>query len=632
MKVSYAPIIVLTRIPLFSSLPLAALVSCSLLPLADAQETVPSQAIETFDFDTGFFGLQRGLDSDGFSFGWSDSNNAGGEAGELGGTFARNGDSTNHYVADANIGSITRNLPLTISGRFVITENLNMDGWIHVGYINRETAAANPQTESQNQIGLAIAEPNDGSGAFRIMVVSNSSAGRVRGNLQRVPVGTKVTFVLNYEPSGNDDGSGTITLTLSLDDGSQLVSIVEGPQGLDAVDRDFDAFIVGSVPASTSDPSRRMIAYFDDLNYTVNRGPRDRTLTFDSDSEALTIAKGTESEGFSFGWSESNHAGSDSGELGGTFARTDDASTHYFADTSFGNVWRQDHLALSGRFVITENIDMDGWLHVGYINRASADANPISESQNQLGMAIAEPSGGSEGFRVMAISNSQSGRQRGNSLLISVGTQVSFAFVYGPSSGHDGNGTAALTVTMPDGSKLVSMVEEVRSPEMADWKFDAFIIGGVPAGSSDPSQQMMAFFDDITYTIASDTGGIVAPDPGPGGGNGDPEPSSDLFSGVDLGEDWFRSAWFGTYNKAFFPWIFHLQHDWLFLFESGNREEVLLFDSGTGDWWWTTRTHYTSFYSFGRDSWIYYFIDSNNPREFFDLVTGELYSVGAGKE
>ena len=628
MKVSYAPIIILTRIPLFSSLPLAALVSCSLLPLADAQETVPFQAIETFDFDTGFFGLQRGLDSDGFSFGWSDSNNAGGEAGELGGTFARNGDSTNHYVADANIGSITRNLPLTISGRFVITENLNMDGWIHVGYINRETAAANPQTESQNQIGLAIAEPNDGSGAFRIMAVSNSSAGRVRGNLQRVPVGSKVNFVLTYEPSGNDDGVGTISLTLILDDGSELVStIAEALAGEN--NREFDAFIVGSVPASGSDLSRRMIAYVDDLTYTVNRGPRDRTLTFDTDSEALNLAKGNESDGFDFGWSNSNHAGSGAGEVGGTFARTDDASTHYLADTFFGNVWRQDNLAISGRFVITKDANMDGWLHVGYINRESADATPISESQNQLGMAIAEPSGGSAGFRVMAISNSRSGRQRGNPALITLGTQVSFAMVYEPDGMKDGTGSLTLTLTLPDGSELVSLVEEARSLETADWKFDSFIIGGVPASSGDPNRRMMAFFDDITYTIASDTGGIIVPDPG---GGGEPEPSSDFFSGVDLGEDWFQSAWFGTYNKAFYPWIFHLQHDWLFLFESGNREEVLLFDSGTGDWWWTTRTHYTSFYSFGRDSWIYYFIDTVNPREFFDLMTGELYSVDGGKE
>ena len=619
-----------TRANLTKPLLLVALALCELLPLADAQETVPSQAIEKFDFDTGFFGLQRGLDSDGFSFGWSDSNNAGGEAGELGGAFARNGDSTNHYVADANIGSITRNLPLSISGKFVITENLNMDGWIHVGYINRETAAANPQTESQNQIGLAIAEPNDGSGAFRIMAVSNSSAGRVRGNLQRVPVGSNVSFLLTYEPSGNDDGSGTITLTLSLDDGSQLVSIVEGPQGLDAVDRDFDAFIVGSVPASGSDLSRRMIAYFDDLTYTVNRGPRDRTLTFDSDSEALSLARGNESDGFSFSWSNSSNVGSNAGELGGTFARTDNASTHYLADPSFGNVWRQDNLAISGRFVITENTDMDGWLHVGYINRKSADENPISERQNQLGMAIAEPSGEAGGFRIIAISNSQAGRQRGNVVLIPVGTPVEFAFVYGPSGGQDGNGTAALTVTMPDGSKLVSLVEEARSPETADWKFDAFIIGGVPASSADPSRRMVAFFDDITYTIASDTGGIIVP--GPGGGNGEPEPSGDLFSGVDLGEDWFQSAWFGTYNKSFYPWIFHLQHDWQFVFETGNPDEVLIFDADSGDWWWTTRSIYSSFYSFSRDSWSFYFIDTVNPREFYDLVTGELYSVGAGKE
>ena len=46
------------------------------------------------------------------------------------------------------------------------------------------------------------------------------------------------------------------------------------------------------------------------------------------------------------------------------------------------------------------------------------------------------------------------------------------------------------------------------------------------------------------------------------------EPSSayeDVFDGGgDLGGGWHFSDWFGFYNVNFNPWIFHLQHEWMF--------------------------------------------------------------------
>ncbi len=68
----------------------------------------------------------------------------------------------------------------------------------------------------------------------------------------------------------------------------------------------------------------------------------------------------------------------------------------------------------------------------------------------------------------------------------------------------------------------------------------------------------------------------------PFAGNGRVEVEGDLFGGVALGDDWFQSEWYGTYNVAFAPWIFHLQHGFQYLFEGNAEGEVFLYDLEMG--------------------------------------------------
>ena len=55
---------------------------------------------------------------------------------------------------------------------------------------------------------------------------------------------------------------------------------------------------------------------------------------------------------------------------------------------------------------------------------------------------------------------------------------------------------------------------------------------------------------------------------------GDTGPSAPFEDAEELGDDWFRSAWLGDFNIAFFPWIFHAQHSWIFIFDGSTADSV----------------------------------------------------------
>ena len=110
------------------------------------------------------------------------------------------------------------------------------------------------------------------------------------------------------------------------------------------------------------------------------------------------------------------------------------------------------------------------------------------------------------------------------------------------------------------------------------------------------------------------------------------EPSSgyeDIFSGgPDLGAGWHFSDWFGIYNVNFFaPWLFHLEHGWMFLADGGTASEMFLFDLSSEGWYFTGEAQYPNLFDFSRSSWVFYFEESSNPRDFVDLGTGEFFDL-----
>lgn len=317
---------------------------------------------------------------------------------------------------------------------------------------------------------------------------------------------------LTFVPTENRVGAGlteTTTFTISVDDGIAPTFALSTKVTSTSVN---DNPIIRRDPALYSgDRSKNILRVIDPADGSTIKAidvvVNVRTETFDVDSGALGVAKGVNIDGFNFGWNNDNSAGGVSpGELGGTFARGNDASTHYFADTNIGAVTRLDSIHIRGNFIITANNNANLRIQVGFINTTTADLTPLSSFQNQLGMAILEPSFNSTDFRVISHSNTTTGGDQASpSQDIPVGSKTTFNFLYRPSGMGDGNGTAFLTLKLEDGTLLSSTVKELRNPDTADIDFNAFVIGSAPASNANATQTADVFFDDISYTVAAGT-------------------------------------------------------------------------------------------------------------------------------
>ena len=126
--------------------------------------------------------------------------------------------------------------------------------------------------------------------------------------------------------------------------------------------------------------------------------------------------------------------------------------------------------------------------------------------------------------------------------------------------------------------------------------------------------------DDLCCLQSSQTATVYVDD---GGTTGPPAPFEDA---AELSEGWWFSDWFGSFNVDFFPWIFHSQHGWAFVFEESSAENIFFYDLGSLRWFFTASTQYPNMYSFTRNAWVFYFEDTFAPREFVDLQTGEFFS------
>ncbi len=96
-----------------------------------------------------------------------------------------------------------------------------------------------------------------------------------------------------------------------------------------------------------------------------------------------------------------------------------------------------------------------------------------------------------------------------------------------------------------------------------------------------------------------------------------------------LSGPWWFSDWLGAFNVSFAAdgWLFHIEHDWLFLPADSSIESFFFYDLSSQRWYWTSNSTYPNMFSFSRNAWVFYFKDTTGPREFVDLVSGEFFNV-----
>jgi len=94
---------------------------------------------------------------------------------------------------------------------------------------------------------------------------------------------------------------------------------------------------------------------------------------------------------------------------------------------------------------------------------------------------------------------------------------------------------------------------------------------------------------------------------------------------TDLGSGWKNSSWFGTFNVNHYPWIFHKQHGWMYVF-GNDSTSIWLWTSDMG-FLWTGSGTYPWIWSNTQQTWLYYSVGSNNPRYFYNSSSHKWVAV-----
>jgi len=98
---------------------------------------------------------------------------------------------------------------------------------------------------------------------------------------------------------------------------------------------------------------------------------------------------------------------------------------------------------------------------------------------------------------------------------------------------------------------------------------------------------------------------------------------------LNLGDEIFPNPpgekeipWFGLIDDSAEPWVLHETHGWLYFEEPDSATAAWAYDAAM-DWIYMDSVSYPSLYSYVEDSWLYYYIGTQNPRWFYHYNTDQ---------
>jgi len=416
-------------------------------------------ATETFDTGLSKFTLEVRNHENGNDFGFANSNQAGGKAGEFGGILVRTLTTDAAYVGNNNLGGVLTPATqrIVLKGKLRIIPG-NFDGLTYIGYINSQNLGV--------RLGINLAEPGGGfQPNYRAAVV--------------VPGGSGPTFGLEPDLIHEidlvwDPNAGTFSGKI----GTHPVN-VSGNPGQAAL----DALILGTFDAGSARPELAHQVFLDDLTFSVIGVPS-VTENFDTTLGTFDGSKNPAAGGNNLGFSNTANAGGKPGEAGGTLARTTLADAAYIGDLTLGGLLSQSEpITMRGRFFL-ESGTFDGDMFLGY-----ADTSNLG---NRLGIQFTEPGGDFRpNFRVRVRVNDSTSAIIG----VAPGRPWQFDLTWDPAAG-----------TLK-GTVAGQAINHTASPGAA--QYDAFILGTFGAGSNNPSQNGKLLVDELTYNIVSDAPALV---------------------------------------------------------------------------------------------------------------------------
>jgi hypothetical protein len=357
---------------------------------------------ENFDRDPGWEGLRNRFDASRSNkksglgvvqdFGYSQTNFAGKEKGEIGGVVQRS--VTPAYYA-AEISPKTLDDKLSASGTFAMSDSHGSAG-VFFGWFNSQQ----PSGGRESSLGFHLAGAGGGARmSFRLVTGTNQACGTkvtewIKGrDVERyTPAsikgdGTRYAWKMDYDPQANS-GNGQMQLTIHGNGANPDKSFegktftVDVPAGYKQQKTTFDRFGLANAMKS----GNPMTIYFDDLQFDG------KSEDFSKDPQWIALGNQTKFEDHEqtglhdFGYSETNHAGGSPGEVGGLMWRA--GSYAYYAD-KIGPLGLNDRLEASGK-VVLQVAAQDSGMYFGWFNSADKENGP-TQAGNFLGIKVGGP-------------------------------------------------------------------------------------------------------------------------------------------------------------------------------------------------------------------------------------------------
>jgi hypothetical protein len=441
-------------------------------------------------------------------FGYSKTAIAGKSPGELGGLVTR---ASEPAFYAAKVGTLTLDDKLTASGTFAVTKT-TAGGGVFFGFFRAEQPGGGGRPTGS--LGMDIDSERSGARlAVRLITGQNRSCGTfitpfIPGKFRPTPIrndGTRYSWQLEYDPEAAG-GRGRFTFALhgeapkpgefeklGIPDAHKQHArahfpdttsfTVDLPDGYRRQGANFDHFGLMNLMK----PGGSMTIHFGDLQCNGRSNDLTEDPNWDSSGNRATYESKDVGGAHDFGFSLTNHAGGEAGEIGGTFWRS--GKYAYYADRT-GPLSLDDRLEASGRVVLQSGAP-DSDMFMGWFN-SSNKKTPPSESGHFLGVHVGGPTRVGHYFHPSVTTSGGARAQASGGPVLVPGKVYEWSLLYDPSAE---SGAGAIRVTLGKDSVTLPLRKGIKGQGASFDRFGLFTsnIGG---------QIVRIFLDDITYTAS----------------------------------------------------------------------------------------------------------------------------------
>jgi hypothetical protein len=437
-------------------------------------------------------------------FGHSATNFAGAAAGEVGGRVQR---STTPASYAARITPKTLDDRLTASGSFAITGTDGGAG-LFFGFFNSQQPGGSGRPIGSLGMDFDF-EKSGGRLAVRLITGGNKSCGAfttpyLPGKFRPTPLkkdGTRYHWTLDYDPQ-RAGGNGRFTFTLAsdthttqdygpLNEEAQQEAQARFPNtttftvdvtpGLRAEGATFDRFgLLNMMKAGGT-----ATIYFDDVQFNGKSEDFAIDPGWVGVGNRVTFEDREQTGAHDFGYSDTNHAGGETGEVGGSLWRSGDFG--YYADR-VGPLDLGRRLVASGKVkLVTAGPDSDmsiGWFQSASKQRGEGDA------ANFVGVHVGGPTRIGHYFNPQLVTAKGTNNKVDAGPILVPGKEYAWSFVYDPEANA---GQGELRVTLGDESVTLSLRPGRKEEGATLDRFGLFTstVGG---------QMVKIYFDDLSYS------------------------------------------------------------------------------------------------------------------------------------